>query len=116
MSNQISGTVKAITQPVQKGTTTIQTIAIEIPTQSQYPEIAVVEFVGKRYETLKDKLDQVKVGQRIDVGFNYNGREWQGKWFMSLSGWKLFIQDGYQQQQPTPQQQMPPQEGEAAPF
>ena len=95
MSNQIQGTVKAILDPIQRGNTTIQTVAIELPTQSQYPEIAVVEFVGKRYEKLRDKLDRLQVGQQIEVGFNYNGREYQGKWYMSLSGWKIFVQDGY---------------------
>tara|TARA_S200002703_G_scaffold4693_1_gene5796 strand:- start:1255 stop:1599 length:345 start_codon:yes stop_codon:yes gene_type:complete len=114
MSNQITGTVKAITQPVQRGTTVIQTVAVELPSQSQYPEIAVVEFVGKRYEKLKEKLDQLKIGQKVDIGFNYNGREYQGKWFGGLSGWKLFTQDGYQQQ--TPQQQVPPATGTPASF
>lgn len=114
MSNEINGIVKAKLDPVQRGTTIVQTVAIELAGNSQYPEIAVIEFVGKTYEKLKEKLDQLRVGQNVEVGFNYKGREWNGKWLGGLQGWKLFIKDAYQQQ--TPQQQMPALEGEASPF
>jgi hypothetical protein len=111
MSNQITGTVKAITQATQRGNTIVQTVVVEEQTGGQYPEIAVIDFVGKRYEKAKDKLDQLKVGQQVEVGFNYSGREWNGKWFGGLSGWKLFIQGGYA----APQQQAQPAQGQPAP-
>ena len=31
-----------------------------------------------------------KVGQHVDVDFNVSANEWQGKYFTSLSAWKIF--------------------------
>ena len=103
MSNEITGIVKAKLDAVQRGTIIVQTVAIELAGNGQWPEVAVVEFAGKSYQKLKDKLDQLQVGQTVEVGFNYNGREWNGKWFNTLAAWKIFIKDGYQQA-PTQQQ------------
>lgn len=103
MSNEITGIVKAKLDAVQRGTIIVQTVAIELAGNGQWPEVAVVEFAGKSYQKLKDKLDQLQVGQTVEVGFNYSGREWNGKWFNTLAAWKIFIKDGYQQA-PTQQQ------------
>lgn len=120
MSNEITGIVKAKLDPIQRGSITMQTIAIELAGDLKYPEIAVIEFAGKSYEKVREKLNQLRVGQTVEVGFNYKGREWNGKWFGGLSGWKLFIKDGYQSaQQQTPSAPLPrehEEEDERVPF
>tara|TARA_R110000850_G_scaffold166769_1_gene291896 strand:- start:65 stop:436 length:372 start_codon:yes stop_codon:yes gene_type:complete len=55
-----------------------------------------------QFNILKDKIDDFikfnKVGQRVDVSFNLNGRSWlkegaeeiDRRWFNSLDAWKVF--------------------------
>jgi hypothetical protein len=45
-----------------------------------------------KFECLKDKaslLNNVKEGQKIKVTFDINGREYNGKYFVSLVAWKI---------------------------
>ncbi len=45
-----------------------------------------------KFECLKDKaalLNNVKQGQKIKVTFDVNGREYNGKYFVSLVAWKI---------------------------
>lgn len=58
-----------------------------IETESNYPQLVKFEFT-------KDKcilLDSFKVGQTVKVGFNINGREWNGKFFVNLQAWRIQI-------------------------
>jgi len=78
---------------------------------SQYPQEIPFSIV-------KDKIDNFvkfnKVGQRVDVSFNLNGRSWlkdgednsKRRWFTDLNAWKVFKSDSQQQEQNT--QMSPP--------
>lgn len=37
-------------------------------------------------------LDGLQIGQSVSVDVNLGGREWQGKYFASITGWKLTAQ------------------------
>ena len=62
---------------------------------NQYPQ-------ELQFNILKDKIDDFlkynKVGQRVDISFNLNGRSWlkdgepeeKRRWFNSLDAWKVF--------------------------
>jgi len=56
-----------------------------LTTQEQYPQDVKLEVV-------KDKcalLDKFKVGDNVDVSFNVRGNEYNGKYYVSLQGWKI---------------------------
>ena len=65
-----------------------------------------------KFEVVKDKcslLDGFKVGQDVQVNFDIRGNEYNGKYFVNLSCWKLQSADG--SQGPSG----PPSRGQAAP-
>ena len=59
------------------------------------------------FTLLKERAEMCKaqVGDRVVVSWDYNGREWNGKWFADAIAWKVEVvgQAGsVQQQQPAP--------------
>lgn len=57
------------------------------------------------FTLLKERAEMCKaqVGDRVVVSWDYNGREWNGKWFADAIAWKIEVQAGsVQQQQPAP--------------
>jgi len=50
-----------------------------------------------KFEVVKDKcslLDSFQVGQEVQVNFDIRGNEYNGKYFVNLSCWKLQSADG----------------------
>jgi len=50
-----------------------------------------------KFEVVKDKcalLDSFKVGQEVQVSFDIRGNEYNGKYFVNLSAWKIQAADG----------------------
>ena len=50
-----------------------------------------------KFEVVKDKcamLDGFKTGQEVQVNFDIRGNEYNGKYFVNLSCWKLQTADG----------------------
>lgn len=63
-------------------------------TASQYPQKIPFEVWSKdRWEQMN-----VAIGQNVSVSFDINGREYQGKYFVSLGAWKVTAIGGGQQQ------------------
>lgn len=86
----VKGTVVEVTPLVEKGKFKKRSVIVKI--EGQYPQFAECEFPNEKEEL----LDIVNVGDSVEVGVNFRGREWispQGerKIFMSLSGWKIEI-------------------------
>lgn len=71
-----------------------------LETQEQYPKKIVFDVVN-------DKIDQfnIRQGDMLQVYFDIDAREYQGKWFNSVQAWKVVRQQygGYQQQSQQPQ-------------
>lgn len=45
-----------------------------------------------KFECLKDKVELVaklNKGDKVNVSFDINGREWNGKYFVNLVAWKI---------------------------
>tara|TARA_R110000765_G_scaffold326771_1_gene418023 strand:- start:727 stop:1146 length:420 start_codon:yes stop_codon:yes gene_type:complete len=68
-----------------------------------------------KFELTKDnvvKLDQLAIGDEIEVEFDIRGNEYNDKYYVNLSAWRIkATQEGQQQQpaqQPAPQQQPTP--------
>jgi hypothetical protein len=56
-----------------------------VKTEQEYNNLCPVEFT-------KDKaalLDGLQIGQSVSIEVNLGGREWNGKYFASINGWKL---------------------------
>ena len=56
-----------------------------IETAEQYPQTIGIEFV-------KDKatmLDMLSEGDEVEVSVNIRGREFNGKYYINLDGWKV---------------------------
>ena len=84
MSLQLTGTIKVIfqTETYPSGFTKREFV---VTTKEQYPQDIKIELV-------KDKtaiLDSFSEGQEVVVHFNLRGSEYQGKYFVSLQGWKV---------------------------
>lgn len=56
-----------------------------IETHDQYPKKMCFDVFGA------EKIEQfdIKIGEEINVYFDIDAREWNGRWFNSLRAWKI---------------------------
>lgn len=88
------GVVKNIGTPIKVAEKlTVQDVVIEIP--DKYPQLVLFQFKNDRTDQLRD----VRVGDILRVSWNLRGREYQGRYFTTLEGWKV------ERSQSAPQQQ-----------
>jgi hypothetical protein len=57
-------------------------------TDEQYNNLYAFELFGQ--EKVDSLIKFNKVGDVVDVDFNVSTREWEGKYFTTLSAWKVF--------------------------
>ena len=77
---------------------------VEYAENPQYPEYIKFETIQSNC----DQLDQVKIGEHVNIQFNLKGRRWtdpQGnvKYFNSLQAWRIESVGGGTAQSPAPQ-------------
>jgi len=60
-----------------------QTLVIE--TDGKYPQKIAVDFAKEKI----DLLAVLTVGQQVTVSVNLRGSEYNGKYYVSLAGWKV---------------------------
>ena len=97
---EITGTIEKIldvqTGEKKDGSGQWQKQLFIVKTDSQYNNLYCFEIFGN------DKVENFnkynKVNQEVNVEFNVNTSEWQGKYFTTLSAWKIMT---------TPLQDMP---------
>lgn len=99
---EITGKIKQIDQTKEYGSNGFQKRELVITTEEQYPQHLLVEFVQDKCAL----LDTLSVGQRIKVGINLRGREWQSpqgeiKYFNSIQGWRIDAVDSVAPPPPT---------------
>ena len=85
---------------------TFQKRTIVIATNEQYVQYIPIDFVQDKC----DILNNYKVGQEVKVSINIRGNEYNGKYYVSLNGWKIEKQESSQPQQ-APQPKAGVQEG-----
>ncbi len=90
MSNQLSGTIKLIGEK-QTFDSGFQKVEFVLTTNDEkYPQ-------DVKFEITQDKVDDFikynKVGKAVDVSFNVRGNEYKGKYYVSLTAWKVFKAD-----------------------
>lgn len=89
MAYEISGTIKVIfdTQTFPSGFSKREFV---ITTGEKFPQ-------DIKLECLKDKasmLENLKEGQPVKVQFDINGREYNGRYFVNLSAWRVEPAEG----------------------
>ena len=85
---ELAGKVIAVLPP-KSGTSrngnewTVQEYVIE--THDQYPRRMCFDVFGA------DKIQQfnIQIGEELNVSFDIDAREWQGRWFNSIRAWKV---------------------------
>ncbi|MEZ5571067.1 MAG: DUF3127 domain-containing protein [Halioglobus sp.] len=85
MAYDLTGKVKLI-QPVQtfdSGFTKREMVVVV--EDGKYPQEINLEFVQDKVAL----LDNLQVGQEVTVTFDIRGREYNGRYFNNLQGWKI---------------------------
>ena len=85
MSYELTGTIKILhDEKTFNSGFTKREIVVTVP-DGNYPQDISLEF-------LKDKatlLDNVSVGDEVTVTFDIRGREYNGRYFNNLIGWRI---------------------------
>jgi len=56
-----------------------------VKTDEQYPQEIPIDFVQDKC----DLLDNLAIGEPVKIGINIKGNSYNGKWYCSLSAWKI---------------------------
>lgn len=104
MSLKVTGSITKVLEKVtgQKkdgsGEWVKQSFILE--TTEQYNNVYCFEIFGD--EKVGNFNQYNKVGSVVDVEFNVSTNEWKGKYFTSLSAWKVFKAEGGEATEPLP--------------
>ena len=86
---EVSGSIKKIGD-TQQVTASFSKRELVVTTEEQYPQHLMIEFVQDKTSL----LDSYSPGEKVTVGINLRGREWQSpqgetKYFNSIQGWRI---------------------------
>ncbi|MDZ7847988.1 MAG: DUF3127 domain-containing protein [Owenweeksia sp.] len=86
---EVEGIIKKI-EDTQQIKETFKKRNLVVTTEEQYPQHLLVEFVQDKTSL----LDQFNEGDKVTIGINLRGREWQSpqgevKYFNSINGWRI---------------------------
>ncbi len=85
MAYDLTGKVKLIQDAQTFGSGFTKREMVVIVEDGKYPQEINLEFVQDKVNL----LDTVQVGQEVTVTFDIRGREYNGRYFNNLQGWKL---------------------------
>ena len=85
MTYDITGKVKLIQEPQTFSSGFTKREVVLTVEDGKYPQEIVLEFLQDKVSL----LDNLAEGQEIKVFFDIRGREYNGKYFNNLVGWKL---------------------------
>ena len=83
---EILGTVKVIGAEETVGAAgTFKKRLVVVQTDEQYPQSIPVDFVQDKCSV----LDKYAIGDKVKISVNVRGNEYNGKYYVSLNGWKI---------------------------
>ena len=85
MAYELSGKIKLIQEPKTFDSGFTKREMVVIVEDGKYPQEINIEFVQDKV-TL---LDSLGPGQEVTVTFDIRGREYNGRYFNNLQGWKV---------------------------
>jgi hypothetical protein len=93
MSLELTGTIYHIGNTEIVGSAgTFKKRQLVVETDEQYKQKVPIDFVQDKCEI----LDKYKVGQKVTIGINIRGNEYNGKFYSSIQGWKINAMEGAQ--------------------
>lgn len=113
MSYELTGKIKLIQDEQTFASGFTKREMVVTVDDGRYPQDINLEFV-------KDKislLDDLEPGQEVTVSFDIRGREYNGRYYNNLQGWKVVSAESGTRDGPPPQDDEPPPVGdEDIPF
>lgn len=84
MSYELSGTVKKVFE-LQTFPSGFSKRELVVTTDERYPQDIKIDFLKEKAEM----LDELSDGDPVTVHFDIRGREYNGRFFTDLSGWRI---------------------------
>ena len=85
MAYELSGKIKLVQEPKTFNSGFTKREMVVIVEDGKYPQEINIEFVQDKVSL----LDNLQVGQEVTVTFDIRGREYNGRYFNNLNGWKI---------------------------
>jgi len=83
---EVIGIIKVIgIEEVVGAAGTFKKRLVVVQTEEQYPQSIPVDFVQDKCSI----LDKFAIGEQVKVSVNVRGNEYNGKYYVSLNGWKI---------------------------
>ncbi|MEQ9464399.1 MAG: DUF3127 domain-containing protein [Haliea sp.] len=113
MAYDLTGKIKLIQEPQTFNSGFTKREMVVIVEDGKYPQEINLEFVQDKIAL----LDGLQPGQEVTVTFDIRGREYNGRYFNNLQGWKIAAADTASAPAPAAeyegyQQGMPGQDGD----
>ena len=81
---EIKGTVETILE-IQEFASGFKKQTLVIDTGGKFPQKVAVDFAKEKIELIASLVQ----GQEVTIGVNIRGNEYNGKYYVSLAGWKV---------------------------
>ncbi len=82
---EIKGVIHLIEQTQEIGEKGFKKRLLVVKTESEYQNLVPIDFTKDNV----DLLDSFSEGDAVVVGVNIGGREWNGKYFAAINGWRI---------------------------
>jgi translation initiation factor IF-3 len=81
---EITGTIKILGNS-EKVSDKLTKLQVVVTTDEQYPQDISIDFLNDKVDLLKN----FKVGNKVIIGINLRGREYNGKYYNNIVGWRI---------------------------
>jgi hypothetical protein len=85
MAYELTGKVKLVQDAQTFGSGFTKREVVVTVEKGKYPQEICLEFVQDKISL----LDKVTPGQEVTITFDIRGREYNGRYYVNLSGWKI---------------------------
>jgi hypothetical protein len=90
MAYDLTGKIKLIQDAQTFGSGFTKREMVVVVEDGKYPQEINLEFIQDKVSL----LDTVSIGQEVTVTFDIRGREYNGRYFNNLQGWKIVAGEG----------------------
>ncbi len=98
MAYELTGKIKLLQAPQTFGSGFTKREMVVTVEDGKYPQEISLEFVQDKVAL----LDALQPGQTVTVSFNIRGREYNGRYFNNLQGWRVTVENGATESTPQP--------------
>ena len=104
MAYELTGKIKLLQEPQTFDSGFTKREMVVIVEEGKYPQEINLEFVQDKVNL----LDNLQPGQTVTVSFDIRGREYNGRYFNNLQGWKILSDTDHAAEMPAPSYDAPP--------